>query len=501
MTSLSGVPRLVNVRSLVLNDNQLREVRALDFAQLINLRQLFLSGNPITSPFQDSSSAPASIFLDTLDLSRVSLPSFDSGKIGGIERLSKLNLSYCGVKSIMGRGFQDLPGLQTLDLTSNAVNLFTPELFKDLADLRVISTDNALLCCQGVLPASFDASRCFAPPLVLSTCENLLGERFQQIITPILALLATATNSARLAHRLLSLRGSSRCLTTLQLLTTHLATSDLLMGLHMIILAGADLAFRGSYSLKDNAWRLGDVCTLSGALADVSQVVSTLLLSLMAVVVLLSVYSQQQVSAPVLPRGKCLTAVLVSAWLLGIATAVLDVGLRMMSEERALHVATAMCRPMLLQLENGKEWMLALGVYIVPGLLCGLVMTAGAVLVSLKATDVIERVVNKPDLTTAQHSNDYQMIFLLALNGLCRLVVAVTALASSVDSTLGRRVATTVSLLVVPLPSAVDPGLLWLSVVQRRMQAKQEERLRKMTKSIEQAQIARLEREAHKIKT
>lgn len=47
---------------------------------------------------------------------------------------------------------------------------------------------------------------------------------------------------------------------------THLAASDLLMGIYLAIIAIVDINFRGSYIVHEEAWRHSKVCALCGEL-------------------------------------------------------------------------------------------------------------------------------------------------------------------------------------------------------------------------------------------
>lgn len=70
---------------------------------------------------------------------------------------------------------------------------------------------------------------------------------------------------------------------------THLAISDLLMGLYMMIIAGADSHYRGKYALHAQVWTSSVTCKMAGFLSVLSSEVSVLLVMLISIDRFLSV--------------------------------------------------------------------------------------------------------------------------------------------------------------------------------------------------------------------
>ena len=164
------LPRL---RSLDLSDNELNSVKNGAFDQLLSLRKLDLSNNRLTSFKGDffttrtrveelhlSSNLISYLYpnsfiihrrLKTVDLSHNKLSYFPAEILTTIRSLQKVDLSYNKLQSVETSDFSNMPRLKTLNLAGNEIGQISGTAFKnsssltnlDLSDNRLIDLDES----------------------------------------------------------------------------------------------------------------------------------------------------------------------------------------------------------------------------------------------------------------------------------------------------------------------------------------------------------------------
>ena len=72
-------------------------------------------------------------------------------------------------------------------------------------------------------------------------------------------------------------------LQTQSLLLANLALSDCIMGVYLIIIASADVYYRGNYALHDKSWKTGALCKVAGFLSTLSGEMSVLSLTVITI--------------------------------------------------------------------------------------------------------------------------------------------------------------------------------------------------------------------------
>ena len=126
-----------------------------------------------------------------------------------------------------------------------------------------------------------DSTGCFAPIDQFSSCDDLLKDNTLRIFMWILGISALVGNlfviGLRVVQRkvVISTRIQSR-------LITNLAVSDLLMGIYMLMIAAADLYYRGDYAINADAWRASIACRVAGILSAFSSEVSVFIIMLIS---------------------------------------------------------------------------------------------------------------------------------------------------------------------------------------------------------------------------
>jgi hypothetical protein len=141
-------------------------------AFLFQIRNLTLTGNPMTALFGSSVSESIKV----LELQYTRLDHLNASTISFIfPNVNGLNLSHSGVQSVDGEGFRHLRYLRVVDLRDCLVEEISQEMFQSLKSLETVYAQTFKLCCSIVLPPQFNPSSCEAPKDDLSSCEDLLG--------------------------------------------------------------------------------------------------------------------------------------------------------------------------------------------------------------------------------------------------------------------------------------------------------------------------------------
>ncbi len=114
-----------------------------------------------------------------------------------------------------------------------------------------------------------------------SSCEDLIRKEVLRAFLWIVCLTSLLGNVLSLVYRLIW--DTSKLKLGYGIFVTNLAISDFMMGVYLIIIAIADVVFRGSYMTEDIWWRNSHGCTLAGMLATVSSEASVLIMCLITV--------------------------------------------------------------------------------------------------------------------------------------------------------------------------------------------------------------------------
>ena len=165
--------------------------------------------------------------------------------------------------------FYGMPVLHHLKLQSNEVDDLALDTFELLTNLYELNTDDYKFCC-----IAKQASICTPEADEFSSCEDLLANRALQISIWVLGFLAFTGNLFVMIWRAVKEKFKVS-----SFFIFNLGASDFLMGVYLIIIASADVHYRGRYIMYARAWRNSSLCTLAGVLATLSSEASVYMLS------------------------------------------------------------------------------------------------------------------------------------------------------------------------------------------------------------------------------
>ena len=216
----------------------------------------------------------------------------------GLESLKVFEMKYVHVKHLSRNAFQSLEVI-TMDLSNNYFDRVDDEIFKNVkADNLFLNstkvkkfgdgmfhgmqlkstliTDAYKFCC--IKPKELPEEKCYPQKNEFSSCSDLMRNDALRALLWVIGLFSLLGNGASLIYRFLYDR--ERLKMGYGIFVSNLAIADFLMGVYLVIIASADVAFRGTYIYRDESWRFSGWCKLAGILSTVSSEASVLFICL-----------------------------------------------------------------------------------------------------------------------------------------------------------------------------------------------------------------------------
>ncbi|XP_038046715.1 G-protein coupled receptor GRL101-like [Patiria miniata] len=152
----------------------------------------------------------------------------------------------------------------------------------------------------------------------LKLCDSLMPNDILRVVLWILGISALIGNLTVLIWRL-KRKGDGGGKKTLSRMVGHLAIADFMMGVYMIIIAGADLAFGEDYFLVAPEWRSSMLCKVAGVLSVLSSEASVFFVTLISFDCFLGiVFPLRNFSL----GGKSTTTIIVVLWFLALCLSI-----------------------------------------------------------------------------------------------------------------------------------------------------------------------------------
>ena len=273
------LPHLPNLLFLDLSYNRLKFVQSYQLQGASELRVLSLASNPLLNLFESGLNLTLPS-VSHLDLFNVSLTQLDGRGFNVFTNLVSLNLSYCGIKTVI-YGFEHLDTLQVLDVRGSPVTFFPRGLFSGLLELRLVHTDNYKLCCPAALPADFNVHNCHSPSDEISSCDALLRSDVYRVVLAVLATLTLLGNCVSFVYRAFIEQGGR--VSGYAVFVLNLCVSDFLMGVYLGVIGVVDRLYQGTYLWEDVSWRHSVTCSVAGVVSLLSNEVSAFTIFLITV--------------------------------------------------------------------------------------------------------------------------------------------------------------------------------------------------------------------------
>ena len=462
-----------NLISLDLSYNALTDIDIEHFYHSPTLRQLMLSGNPISSLFTRQSQGTVVLeSLEHLDIFNVKMKELNTSVVKYFINLQVINMSFSGIQRLVGSHFHVLRSVHTFDLRGCPLTSFDPQLFMGLTELHTLYVDNYKLCCPHFLPVDFNVNHCHGPKDVLSSCDSLLGS------APYRAIFAVLTAVGFLSHFLsivlwVFLPKDGRNF-RFYVFLMHMTVCDLLMGLHKAIVVIADHVYSGHYAMKDTAWRRSVMCQVSSFVFFLSTDVSAFLTSLMTLDRCASLrFPRRYVRVSATATNACCLMVWAGGLLLS------SVSLLPWTSDEELKGQTGACQPLVALLTDPESHEYTLAALAVLTLVLLIITCAGQLYVAMVMWKQDSILVSLQTGHTV--SNEFTLsnrVFTLVLfHVLCGLWSSLCIILTSAGISVSSDVQSGSLLLVMPLKSALNPCMNLIGHVQERQRQTQRKRL------------------------
>ena len=267
---------MMNLRVLDLSSNYLTRLPTRIFEHQNRLKFLRLAYNfellVIESDAFQGLTSLDSLKLTHLDISIVSERAFAS-MTSNIVDLSRNIITY-----IEDNAFETL-NVNHLYLNNTEIELFADDMFTGIGRLTFLVTNAYKFCC--LKPYFLPEDDCLPHKDEFSSCDDLMQNQILRSLIWIIGLLALVGNALSLVYRLTV--DKKRLKLGYGIFVSNLAASDFLMGVYLIIIASADMYYRGEYILHDEAWRHSGLCKFAGFLATLSSETSVFFICLITV--------------------------------------------------------------------------------------------------------------------------------------------------------------------------------------------------------------------------
>ncbi|XP_055958397.1 G-protein coupled receptor GRL101-like [Patella vulgata] len=437
----------VNLYVLDLSYNRIKILGKGVFHGLQQLKSLNLIGNNVLHKLE--AGAFAQLYsLTSLSLLNTKIEILGADTFNGMDYLQNLTIST-GLLNVVEDGtFKSLVNLRRLDLRKQNIQDFSGDIFLGLSNLKGLYTDSFILCC--LKPES--VTECLPEAGEFSSCDDLMRREELRVFMWILGLMALLGNFCVILYRLIFDREGFR--RGYGLFVTNLGISDFLMGIYMIIIAGADIMFRGRYIWNDNWWRNSPYCQFAGALATMSSEASALFLCAITLDRYLIIKY---------PFGQCrmnrLTTIIFSCciWLFSIIVAMVPIlpGTGFTGE---LYSRTGICLALPLTRERTPGWQFSAGIFIFFNFLTFALICLGQLLMYraiVKSSSIVQ---NK-----GRRSRDVQVAKNLSLivltDFICWFPVCCLGLMTLSGTVINSEVYAWTAVFILPVNSALNPFL------------------------------------------
>ena len=466
-----GNVSLPNVKTLDLSDNRLSVIPYNILDASPNLRDLFLSHNPLSTGLRHNS-LHSRIYttIRSLDISQVPLRILSHKFISLFSGVHQLNFSGCGIDVITDEGFRSTPNLQKLDMKRCPLSRIGKQILQGLNQLQAVYADTFRLCCTAALLEKFDVKNCHAPENEVSSCANLLRSDLNRVVLAAFCILSSLGNILCFLFRVVS--SKRRKAQAFSVFVLHLCMSDFLMGVYLALIGITDWRHRDRYVWEDTAWRNSAGCTLAGFLALLSCEVSAFLICLITIDRFLAVR---------FPLGfvhfSGIHAQLASctSWATGLTLAM--VPLLPNVAHWHFYRQTGICLPLPVTRTRLTGHTYSFAVVIILNFVLFLLIVAGqaAIYVSIQANTLMGCRTNQQ----SQGMDIARRLFTVAVTDfLCWFPIGCLGLLASCGVSISGEVNVAMAIVVMPLNSAINPFLYTLNVILEKRQKKKERQLK-----------------------
>ena len=239
------------------------------FRGLSRLQHLYLEGNSIVTIDKEAFHGLHTIVY--LNLENLGIENIDDNAFWSLSSVLALSLRNNSLRLLSQKSLHGLNQLDFLDLSLNMLESIDPQALRHVK-VNELHTDEFRFCCFAV-----NASVCFPPADMFSSCDDLIANEVLQIAIWVLGGMAVVGNLITIIWRVFRMQNQVQ-----GVLIINLAISDFVMGLYLITVGAADLFYRNSYARHDYIWRNSIFCKVAGMVSTISSEMSTYVLCIVS---------------------------------------------------------------------------------------------------------------------------------------------------------------------------------------------------------------------------
>ncbi|PFX13166.1 G-protein coupled receptor GRL101, partial [Stylophora pistillata] len=290
----STFKRMEELEELWLQDNNITELPPELFQDLENLQELDLSNNELGN-------LPSRIFrnitaVEFLKLDYNKIERLHEDQFQGLVKLMELYLSENKIEALPDKIFMGVGNLKALDIFGNKIQNISSTTFTYAQELRFFyshynemrelpagffsimkflitaTVDTNLMCCH-LRKETADCDYAYVDMSSFSSCETMFRNRAPRICLWVFGIMSLLGAVFVIVWRLV-FKETKKKNKIQSIMLIHLAGSDGLMGVYLIIIGVMDAIWAGQFFLHDYYWRSSLSCQITGAIAVLSSEVS-----------------------------------------------------------------------------------------------------------------------------------------------------------------------------------------------------------------------------------
>ena len=283
-----------NLLSLEISQNKLRKVLSTLLRNLSKLTYLNMSKNSLSKLPSFNAQGQLQVLdisknrlttikritfenlksLILLSIAQNSITTLHSHMFFNLDNIEFINVAFNALQKIDSKVVRDNTKLKTFDLRGNEMHKVTTDSFSSMTNTTIL-VDKHATCCF------LNEDKCISmtPRPKYLTCNRMLRDIVLRVSVWVLGLSAFICNV--IAYCVRSRKRKANKVQTL--LISHLALSDLFMGVNMLILAIADVYYGQYFPSYTHVWRQGFTCKFAGFLSILSSEGSVFFITLISI--------------------------------------------------------------------------------------------------------------------------------------------------------------------------------------------------------------------------
>ncbi|KAK6967752.1 G-protein coupled receptor GRL101 [Biomphalaria glabrata] len=436
------------------------------FRYMVNLKVLNLSHNTDLSFLHPDSFNTYGFVsqLIVLDLSFTAISSLHYTLLSPLLNLQELSLKATQLTEMTSDMFPEEYKLQVLDLRQLEVKTLTAHIFSSVTVYSHLYTDTFKLCCPQLHNGKTPSYVCDAPPDPFSSCSDLMGESILRVLLWVFGCLAIIGNIVVIFYRMMYERNILKM--AYGHFVMHLSVSDMCMGVYLLIVAGADTYYRGTYVWDEMDWRNSNVCKIAGFLSTLSSEVSTFYIFLITVdrfLIIRFPFGQIKMS------GRLITFCCGFAWCMGFVLALIP--LLPPFEEWTIYRSNGVCLGLPLINTRQPGWQFSTTVFIFLNLFLFIIIAIGQLIIykTMANMRMGHSAITNTNYRRLQDFEVAKHLSLIAIsNFCCWFPIGVMGLLALDGYHLGIETYAWTAVLIMPMNSALNPFIYTIPALMQR---------------------------------